>query len=111
ELRGREVYGGNAGADHREMDRGLTAAACNFQDRLAGNGFSQDLQFTLGRHRRAPDDVTLELGVMAGLVLLARRVPVVAVRLREGSVFGHHGRHPLLAFQPSPTSLAELRAH
>src|SRR5207247_10196914 len=53
ELRVGEVDGCDPGAYHREMDRRLTAAACHFQDRLGGNGFFQDLQVTLSRHRRA----------------------------------------------------------
>ena len=113
ELRVGEVDGRDAGAHLREMDRGLTAATCNFQDDLVRDGFSKDLQFALWRHRWPPEDVAFELGVVAGLVLLARRVPVVAVGLRERRVLGHrrhHGRHPLLAFQrpdlPAPASVS-----
>jgi len=56
ELRVGEVDGRDAGAHLREMDRGLTAAACDFQDHLACNGFSKDLQLALWRHRRSPED-------------------------------------------------------
>ena len=114
ELRSGEVDRRDVGAHLREMDRGLTAATCNFQDDLVRDGFSKDLQFALWRHRWPPEDVAFELGVVAGLVLLARRVPVVAVGPGEGRVVGHEwqdGRRPLLALQLTPTGRHDHRAH
>jgi len=80
----REINGRDAGSHRREMNRGLTTPARDFEDILSEDGLSQDSQFPLRRHRRPPEDVALEFRVVVRLVRLARRVPVVAVRFREG---------------------------
>ena len=97
ELRDGEVNGGDSGAHLREMDRGLTAAACDFQDQLAGDGFSQDLQFALRRHRRPPEEAPSSSAWWRDWysLLVAFQLSRLAFVKGESSATGRNGRHPL----------------
>src|SRR5712664_1191671 len=85
----REINGRDAGPHRREVNRGLTAPTCDFEDVFSEDGLSEDFQFPLRRHRWPPEDVAFELRVVARLVLFAPNVPVVAVRFREGRFVDH----------------------